>query len=121
MALSEKRIREVLSWHFKHEGGPGYADAAARSLRGALLLADNGDHAAVDHALDLANTLLHADGVEAINGKHVDGYYQDIVALYVNMGDPYIPTLLYNTVTESFYLGGWGNWVESHERAYRIR
>ena len=76
----------------------------------------------VDDILDMANDLLDGHGVEAIRGDyHVDNYYGDIVALYVNMGDPYVPTLLYNTERGSFYVGGYGDWVTSPTaKKYRI-
>lgn len=65
----------------------------------------------VDAVLDLANILLDGHGVEAIRvpGAHVDRYYYDIVGLYVNMGDTYIPTLVYNTRHHKFHVTSLGD------------
>ncbi len=76
----------------------------------------------IDDVLDLANKLTQAHGVEAIRGDyHVDNYYFDVVALYVNMGDTYAPTLLYNTDTDTWILTSWGDWVERNSRKYHIQ
>lgn len=76
----------------------------------------------VDAALDLANKLMDAHGVEAINGDyHVDNYYFDIVALYVNTGDTYNGTLLYETEPGRFRATSWGDWVERNSDKYNIR
>jgi len=75
----------------------------------------------VDDILDMANDLLDGHGIEAIRGDyHVNNYYYDIVGLYVNMGDPYIPTLLYDTDRGKFYVGGYGDWVEANTKRYGI-
>lgn len=74
-----------------------------------------------DVTLEAANALMNAHGIEAIRGDyHVDNYYYDIVALYVNTGDTYNPTLLYETDTDRFTLTTLGDWVERNERKYRI-
>lgn len=74
----------------------------------------------VDRVLDLANKLIDGSGVEAINGSWHDDFYQDIVALYVNMGDPYVATLLYDTVADRWHITGWGDFVERYEKRYEI-
>ena len=78
-------------------------------------------HDEVDETLELASEILGAYGVEAIRGDyHVNNYYDDIVALYVNTGDTYNATLLYVTDTGRFLLTTFGDWVEKNERKYRI-
>lgn len=75
----------------------------------------------VDDILDMANDLLDGHGVEAIRGDyHVDNYYHDIVGLYVNMGDTYNLTLLYDTDRGKFYVTTMGDWVEKNDRRYKI-
>jgi hypothetical protein len=75
----------------------------------------------VDDVLDLANKLMGAHGVEGIRGNyHVDGFYFDIVALYVNTGDTYAGTLLYVTDEDKWVLTSWGDWVERNTRKYGI-
>jgi len=36
-------------------------------------------------------------------------------ALYINRGDPYTPTLLYDLRRESFLTTSWGDWLEDEE------
>jgi hypothetical protein len=74
-----------------------------------------------DAVLDYADHLLDAHGVEAVRGDyHVNGFYQDIVALYVNMGDTYTATLLYETDTGRFLVTTFGDWVEHNTKKYGI-
>jgi hypothetical protein len=75
-----------------------------------------------DVTLEAANTLMNAHGIEAIRGDyHVDNYYYDIVALYVNTGDTYNGTLLYETDKDRFLVTTFGDWVERNEKRYRIQ
>lgn len=75
---------------------------------------------AVDEVLELANTLLDGYGIEPIQPEnaYVDHYYQNIVALYVNMGDPYTGTLLYDTENEEFMVTSWGDFFENWEQEH---
>lgn len=76
----------------------------------------------VDKVLDDLSDHMGAYGIEAIRGDYyVDGYYQDLVALYVNTGDTYNATILYETEKERFLLTTMGDWVEHNERRYRIQ
>jgi len=75
-------------------------------------------HKDVDDALDAANAVLNGFGVEALpcESCFVDHYYRNFVALYVNLGDTYDTTILFNTDTERFSIGSWGDFFEMHER-----
>jgi hypothetical protein len=91
----------------------------ARKLRRALECRDGWlpDHEGVDKALDVANELLPGYGVEAIRAGSVwDGYYCDIACLYVNRGDTYDTTLLYDTARGIFLVQSYGEWIERAER-----
>ena len=67
----------------------------------------------VDVTLDYINEVTQAHGVEAIRSTiNNGGYYQDIAALYVNMGDVYITTVLYDTKRRQWYLTDIGTWAE---------
>lgn len=70
-----------------------------------------------DDVLEYANKYLKGYGVEAVECPEcqVDRYYYGIVLLYVNMGDTYSTTLLYDTEKERFLIGDWGDWFERHE------
>ncbi len=67
----------------------------------------------VDISLEFANEAMNAHGVEAIRGHDYDDrYYGDVRALYVNMGDVYITTVLYDTRKRRWYLTDVGTWAE---------
>jgi hypothetical protein len=66
--------------------------------------------------LTALNTVLGGYGDEPIRGRHVDGYYQDIQASYVNMGDTYTTTVLLDHETNRLVITSWGDWYERHER-----
>ena len=38
------------------------------------------------------------------------------VASYVNMGDTYVATILYDIEKGEFFVTSWGDWVEEYER-----
>jgi hypothetical protein len=93
--------------------GAGPAKELARILKSVQ------SHKEVDLALEAANELLGGHGIESIQGSQVGRYYYDINALYVNMGDTYDFTILYDTLKEKFLVVTWGDWVESWERRGR--
>jgi hypothetical protein len=67
----------------------------------------------VEAALDAANQIIGGYGVEVIWGNRVRGYgWPDLE--YVNMGDTYASTIIYDHVTNRFLWGAnWGSIVES--------
>ena len=77
--------------------------------------------AKADDFLKRASRYLDGYGVEAIFGKYVNSYYQDCVALYVNTGDTYEPTILYDTVAREFGITTMGDFVEVMGDEYEIR
>lgn len=89
------------------------ATALARDLREVA-----GDPPMVDLVLEQANEMLKGFGIEALSGEEqwVSHYYQNVRVLYVNLGDTYLDTILYETDEERFRVGSWGDWVELHER-----
>lgn len=114
-AASQKSIIEWLGRYFQ-EAWP--MPESARHLAEKIKTAHS--HSAVNKVLELADEMLNAHGVEPIRGMHVDNYYYDVVGLYVNMGDSYNPTLLYNTVTGKFVVTTLGDWVQAYGRKYQI-
>jgi hypothetical protein len=67
---------------------------------------------AVDIKLEAINAAIGGFGIEPIHGQHVDRYHGDIVAVYVNLGDTYTTTVLYETETDRLRIVDWGTWVE---------
>jgi hypothetical protein len=78
-------------------------------------------HQEVDRVLEIADQNFEGHGIESVQpeGAFVDHYYQNIVALYVNFGDTYAQTLLYDTTTNTFMLTSWGDFLESWEAIER--
>jgi len=74
-----------------------------------------------EERLEKISDLIGGYGVEAIEGNGNDRYYMDTVALYVNMGDTYNTTVLYNTQIDKYAIVSWGDWVERNQRRYDIR
>lgn len=60
------------------------------------------------HAIDV---LIGGFGCEAIFGD--DPYWPDME--YVNMGDTYVPTIVYDHVEGRFMVTSWGAWIEDAE------
>lgn len=71
--------------------------------------------------LERANRLLQGHGVEALRseGAHVDNYHYDIIAAYVNLGDTYATTLVYDTEQGEFLLTSYGDFLEGWEAVER--
>lgn len=65
--------------------------------------------------MEALNELLQCCGVEAISveGEFIDSYNRDIVATYLNTGDTYSPTILYDNRNSVFKLTSWGDFYES--------
>ena len=72
--------------------------------------------------MDAINICLTGYGVENIRGKENlnSVFWGDAVALYVNMGDPYIPTVVFETRTYKFIATDWASWVEKNQTKYGI-
>ena len=77
----------------------------------------NGAHGerAVDNAMSEASDVLGLFGVEAI---WEEGNYSNPVATYVNTGDSYAMTLVYDVEEDEILLTGWGDFVEDFEREH---
>lgn len=66
--------------------------------------------------LDALDELLSTFGVEPIRtSEHIDRYWFDCRACYLNTGDTYNTTILFDTKKDRFYLTSWGDFVESLE------
>jgi len=64
--------------------------------------------------LTALDELLGTCGVEPIRTtEHIDSYWFDCRACYLNTGDAYNATILFDTKKDRFYLTSWGDLVES--------
>ena len=113
MKPSIKTIETRLMENLKKE----YTDVryAARLIRWAMDESRN-----PDVALDKINYFLKGYGVETIKDNGWDRYYMDICLLYVNMGDTYIPTVIYDTRKDSWYVCSLGDIVERNEKRFNV-
>lgn len=68
-----------------------------------------------DMYLNAVNQAIDAFGIEAIRGESSD---DEPLALYVNTGDAYTATILYDTEEGKFYLTTYGDWLEAWEHEH---
>ena len=116
-ACTLKNLQEFFADYAVHEGLE--PRLLAKRLK-AVIPSGSGNREG--HILSDVNKLIDGHGVEAIRGEyHVDNYHHDIVATYVNTGDSYSPTVLYETETGRFLVTTFGDWVEKHSDKYRIQ
>lgn len=95
----------------------------ARHLHKAMRAAESGGNAKdADRLMQDISVAVDGHGVEAIRGsaRPMSRYFVDIVALYVNTGDTYNNTIVYDTVREKFIPTTMGDFVERYSRKYGI-
>jgi len=79
---------------------------------------DNRYRISVDCALNLAGEVLNAIdpcssfGTEVIRGEDIGGYWGDVRAVYLNTGDTYNATLVYDRATNNVCVTTMGDYVE---------
>ena len=68
-------------------------------------------------AMELLSEAIGGYGVEAIRSQESNAgpYYGDIVATYVNAGDTYDSTVIFNAETDTFERMSVGDWIERYE------
>ena len=95
-------------------------DNVAQGIRSAMKLGEAGNREA-EEAMKAINGLLDGHGVEAVRADyHVDRFHFDIVASYVNMGDMYVCTVIYETETGRFVMTDLGTWIERNGEKYGV-
>lgn len=68
----------------------------------------------IERVLEALNQVLGTFGTEALYSKHSGGgFWQGCRFVYLNAGDTYALTLIYDTELEYFRLGSWGDLVEA--------
>ena len=66
----------------------------------------------INDTLKAVSILLHGYDVEYVPSK-LDTYSKGVGLEYVNMGDTYKPTILYDCLHKRFICASWGDIVES--------
>ena len=113
-AVTKENLLDWFRGDSRHEGmTPEVAKSLVKIIK---------DHnTKIDPTMEACNAALRGHGVEAIRcGMHVSNYWQDICAVYVNMGDTYDATILYDTVKGKFYVTTMGDFVEARSEEYEI-
>jgi hypothetical protein len=66
--------------------------------------------------LNALNELLEGFGTETIDhNEWVNKYWRYCIGVYINMGNSYSPTIIYDTRDNEFILTSWGDFVEGIE------
>ena len=74
----------------------------------------------ISNALKWANRVLDGHGVEYIRDKRDSINYRDMYGIeYVNMGDTYAPTVIYDHSARRFRFMSIGDLIESMPRRFR--
>jgi hypothetical protein len=76
------------------------------------------DSELVEKALDAE---LGTHGTEAIRGDMWNRFYCDAVAIYLNTGDTYATTLIFDIPARRWIVASLGSFVESKQRTYGIQ
>lgn len=71
----------------------------------------------IDYIMRRVNDFMHGFGVESISNENtwVNRYFTNMIALYINMGDTYDTTFIYDTINNEFTVDSWGNWYENYQ------
>ena len=104
---SIKKIKELV-----HKPGllPHEVAVMAKEIRAAMERAEYQSGRRVDDAMETINKVLGGYGVEAIEAdKYIDSYYRHAAALFVNMGDTYDTTVLFDTDRGTFRIVSYGD------------
>lgn len=90
-------------------------EVQAAAKRIAELLKKKYRDRAAETVMDEINRLMGGYGVENIEATDGEGgrFWQDTVALYVNMGDTYTTTVVYDVDSGSLQITSMGDWIEN--------
>jgi hypothetical protein len=72
----------------------------------------------IDEKMEVFNELINGHGIEAINVSpelYQDKYWGNIIGIYVNLGDTYDLTIIWNPIDNQFEFSSWGNYYETKE------
>ena len=108
---NERNIRSFFAAERRHDGDWNCA-ALARAIKAANSAINMRK---VHAAMELADKTLHGHGVEEISGFKNSANEMTTVALYVNTGDTYNGTIIYDCLADKFYVGTYGDWYQWRE------
>jgi hypothetical protein len=72
----------------------------------------------IELTMNAINEMLEGFGVESIivENYHVDNFWRNTIGLYVNMGETYASTIVYDVENKEYQLTSWGDFYESIEK-----
>lgn len=117
MIPSKKTIANQLGESLRKEYGNNI-DIQVKQIRQAM--EDVTGYKDVDRCLDTCNQILKGYGVEETRDNNHSSYFQDIGLLYVNMGDAYVPTIIYDTRKSRFYVTCWEDIIEAEQKRFSV-
>lgn len=71
----------------------------------------------IEIKMEALNQLIEGHGIEAITdeNKYINGYWYYCIALYVNMGDSYLNTFIYDTENDQILFMSCADFMQSIE------
>lgn len=72
----------------------------------------------IEEKMAVLNELIDGHGIESIQvseNLYQDSYWWNCIGVYVNLGDTYITTIVYNTIDREFEVISWGDYFEAKE------
>jgi hypothetical protein len=90
---------------------------ACKDIRQAIEAQDYQDD---DKALYTIDKIIKGYGVESVRDNQWSDLYQDIGLIYVNMGDTYTPTVIYDTRKRKWIVGCLGDVIEKGGKRFEI-
>lgn len=76
----------------------------------------------ITEQMEVLNELIDGFGIESISFDDYwhSNYWGNAIGVYVNLGDTYILTIIYNVIDEQFEFTSWGDYYESKEKEIRL-
>jgi hypothetical protein len=97
---------------------PRVEAAQLAQVRAAILGTPYGTPRAVERTLAACDVALSGHGVESISGRAWRRFWMDACLVYVNLGDTYTRTIVYDTAKDSFQVCAWGDVVERYPNRF---
>mgnify|MGYP001079359508 CR=1 FL=1 len=72
----------------------------------------------LNEKMEALNELIDGFGIESsrMEGYYKNHYWSDCIGLYVNQGESYAITIIYDIVNDRFEFTSWGDWIEAIEQ-----
>jgi hypothetical protein len=105
-----KNMKLFFADYIKHDGDWGTKDLKAFHEAFKKALQYTSTMRSVNSAMNLVDKTIHGHGIEEIVG--FQNSHTKTVGMYVNMGESYASTIIYDCLANKFYVGTWADWME---------